>query len=90
MSTRQDGIAIRKANPCASEQAVANKIGISRQRVHQHLVKAGLPTHHYIYKKKCLECGKILSNVNKSGYCLNCKIKLNKIPSTKNQIPNNI
>ena len=55
-SVRDKVIELRKSMPCASNQTIADKVGVSRERVRQILKSSGLPTRKYY--ATCSECGK--------------------------------
>lgn len=70
---------LRRKNPCLTLQAIADRCGITRQAVNQHLIKEGLPTkglgsRHCHYCKRFLRIGeyKLLQprkNVSFKHYC---------------------
>uniref|UniRef100_A0A6H1ZWY4 Putative sigma-70 region domain containing protein n=1 Tax=viral metagenome TaxID=1070528 RepID=A0A6H1ZWY4_9ZZZZ len=50
-------IELRRANSCATLEQIGNRAGVTRQRVSQILLKAGLTTRHYIQDYLCIVCG---------------------------------
>jgi DNA-directed RNA polymerase subunit RPC12/RpoP len=74
-------IELRQKRLCSTCQDIATRVGISRERVRQILKRAGLPTLRYRAPYLCADCGKPLNRINnKSGLCLECRIKSNRVP----------
>jgi len=73
--TRQAILEIRTKNPNKPAGEIAQELGISRERVRQHLIKLGLPTM-VLYKpqviKHCQECGNNLSRATAGNLCNTC------------------
>jgi len=86
--TRKQVKALRSGNLSMRMSEIANKVGISRQRVYQILKKEGLPTrrkqgdiparYHIInYRYKCIVCG----TAGTKQFCSDeCKRKWTEIP----------
>ena len=73
-------IEIRKSIPCATLQSIADKFGVSREAIRWHLHREGLPTRHVVQKWRCFDCGKILLQKNKTGFCYACLHRQINIP----------
>ena len=66
-------VALKQANPTMLAVDIAKAVGVSRERVRQVLTKAGLPTHHPLWR--CERCGLGTSDRNHSrrrGLCTQC------------------
>ena len=48
----------RNSNPCATLQEIADRHGVSKERIRQVLKKARLPTGRIYQTYECLNCGK--------------------------------
>lgn len=77
---RKTLVALRKANPCATQQVLGSKLGLSKQRVSQLLQSEKSPTKAWHQEMKCNNCGEVY-NLAKgdSGkallYCRDCRAK---------------
>ena len=67
-NTQKQVIELRNANLFMTMSEIANRVGVSRQRVHQILKKEGIPTGHRIRTKQikkilynCPICGTVSS-----------------------------
>jgi len=77
--SRQKVRDLRSNNLCMNMSEIANKVGISRQRVYQILREEGLPTKHYqkMTQYVCPVCGTIRAH----KFCSDeCKKKWQQIP----------
>lgn len=52
LNTREQVRELRSANLCMTMSEIAKRVGVSRQRVFDILQEEGLPTKHYVSKKK--------------------------------------
>ncbi len=59
---------LRQHNPCWTLEKIGTILGISRQRVEQHLAKAQMPTASLRPHLHCLNCSKEFWPFRKEGY----------------------
>lgn len=76
---------LRRDNPCLTLESIANKVGVSRERVRQILRSESLPTKAIkrLWRKKaiCPNCGILFMHKNSNNdYCsLSCKKEHHRI-----------
>lgn len=72
--TTTDIIKWRKANPEMTMTEIGHKVGRSRERVRQILVRAGLPTHipYQPWENHCVDCGKSITPYQGAKRCRKC------------------
>jgi hypothetical protein len=75
-------IALKTKYPCMTLRDIGIKVGVSRERVRQLLVKANMPTKIIKPKIVCEDCGKLLTHPNKYGRCRQCLHKSKLTPVT--------
>ena len=66
-------IRLRLKHPCMPSSRIAEKMGVSRERIRQILKDAGVTTHFAKPKYHCVDCGKELRR--KAIRCRECFIK---------------
>ena len=67
-------VAMRKADPTLTAQAIATVLGVTRERVRQILTTAGITVRQPIKpKRNCLHCPKILYPNSMGGMCNSCR-----------------
>ena len=69
MDNTEKVITYRQRNPCMSGQAIADRLGITRERVRQILQKVNLPTRAYKVPKLCAYCGDVIDKPYRKKYC---------------------
>lgn len=72
---REDVINIRRSNPCATLQGIADKVGVSRERIRQILESERLQTKHYKQKYDCLNCHNIFTPKSSKRGLRFCSVK---------------
>ena len=75
----------RIKNPCRSYADLARELGISKQRVHQIVVRLQLPRKLKLKDRfkdrfSCSECGQSRPNAKKAGYCTSCRHEKSIVP----------
>jgi hypothetical protein len=65
--------------PCHSNQIIATKFGLSRERIRQIKGIDNLGNYRSIIAKPCLGCGVKIRSVNKTGYCRKCLSEIRNI-----------
>lgn len=82
-SRREAVLAAVRANPCRPYTDIAAEIGLTKQRVHQIVVKAGLPTPgmgpRRVPRRACLHCGEPLGLRPKRPLHMRCSRTYNTI-----------
>lgn len=68
MGSRESIGKIREQNPCATLQSIANKVGVSRERVRQILKSENKPTTHWKPKHICPTCGSEILRRNTGNF----------------------
>ncbi len=69
-ATRDAIVALREENPCMKATDMAIRLGVSRERIRQLLVKLDLQTSFIATIRYCEQCeGPIPSNPRRSKYC---------------------
>ena len=56
MSTRSEAIALKESQPYLTLPAIAQKLGVTKQRIFRILKEAGLPTKGLYQRKKLVYC----------------------------------
>ena len=71
---------IRRGNPCAKLYQIAQRVGVTKERVRQILYDEGLPTSAVILRIACMVCGKRTRN---KKFCSHeCQLEYHLIPLT--------
>ena len=56
MSTRSEAIALRESQPYLTLPAIAEKLGVTKQRIFRILKEAGLPTKGLYQRRRLVYC----------------------------------